>query len=158
MSGKKPAEIKKLQGTFRRDREHSSATPAPGIPKCPEHLTDVAKQEFRRVARILNLVGILSRLDGPILAAYAANYARWVEAEEQLGNDALILTAPNGISYPNPLIKVAHQAREAAAKCARDLGLTPHARVALPIPQQRTRGASKLDKYIQDRRELLFGA
>jgi hypothetical protein len=52
------------------------------LPRCPAHLSDVARKEWRRIATPLYRMGVLSVTDRAALAAYCQAWARWVEAEE----------------------------------------------------------------------------
>jgi P27 family predicted phage terminase small subunit len=54
------------------------------LPRCPTHLSDAARKEWRRLATPLHDAGILTLADRAALAAYCQAYARWVEAEERL--------------------------------------------------------------------------
>ncbi|AEI94195.1 putative phage terminase, small subunit [Roseobacter litoralis Och 149] len=40
------------------------------LPRCPGHLTDVARKEWRRLATPLHVMGVLSTTDRAALAAY----------------------------------------------------------------------------------------
>jgi P27 family predicted phage terminase small subunit len=102
---------------------------------------------------------LLSHLDIAALSAYATAWDLWRKAEDQLRDDDLMLTAGNGLQYPNPLIGIAGKARASMLAWAKELGLTPASRQKLPTVPPRP--VSKLDKYItnakDERRRLLFG-
>ena len=54
------------------------------LPRCPPHLSAVARKEWRRLATPLYAAGILTLADRAAFAAYCQAWARWVEAEAQL--------------------------------------------------------------------------
>lgn len=53
-----------------------AATPLSALPRCPDHLNDVARKEWRRLATPLFDAGILTLADRAALAAYCVAYAR----------------------------------------------------------------------------------
>ena len=71
MKGRKaiPNKILALRGgsehTHRPERK--SPEPPSKIPTCPTHLDKESKREWRRVAKILDSIGILTELDRSIL-------------------------------------------------------------------------------------------
>ena len=50
------------------------------LPPCPGHLTAAAAKEWRRVAKALHGMGVVTAIDRAALAAYCQAYGRWVEA------------------------------------------------------------------------------
>jgi len=57
-----------------------AATPLSALPRCPNHLNDVARKEWRRLATPLHDAGIFTLADRAALAAYCVAYARWARA------------------------------------------------------------------------------
>ena len=53
-----------------------------GLPTCPAHLCLSARAAWKRLARLLHDIGLLSGLDRSALAACCQAYGRWVEAEK----------------------------------------------------------------------------
>ena len=59
-----------------------------------------AKAEWKRLARYLHDLGIISELDRSALAAYCQAYGRWVEAERKLKETPALLRTPAGYVQP----------------------------------------------------------
>lgn len=109
----------------------NSHTALGALPRCPAHLSDVARREWRRLAPVLHSAGILTVADRAALAAYCQSYARWVEAEEQLGKTPALLKAPSGYVQQSPWLSVANKQLELMGRYMSELGLTPSARTRL---------------------------
>jgi len=101
------------------------------LPRCPAHLSDTARKEWRRLATPLHEAGILTLADRAALAAYCQAYARWVEAEEKLAETPTLLKTPNGHVQQSPWLSVANKQLELMGRYMSELGLTPSARTRL---------------------------
>lgn len=109
----------------------NSHTALGALPRCPAHLSDVARREWRRLAPVLHEAGILTVADRAALAAYCQSYGRWVEAEEQLQKTPSLLKAPSGYVQQSPWLSVANKQLELMGRYMSELGLTPSARTRL---------------------------
>jgi putative transposase len=76
--------------------------PAPGIPDCPLHLSDLAADEWHRIAAVLHEAGILTLVDRAALAACCQACGRWVEAEEKLRDTPTLIRTPSGYIQQSP--------------------------------------------------------
>lgn len=103
------------------------------LPRCPAHLGDTARKEWRRLATPLHEAGILTLADRAALAAYCQAYARWVEAEEKLAETPTLLKTPNGHVQQSPWLSVANKQLELMGRYMSELGLTPSARTRLGL-------------------------
>ena len=93
----KPTAIRRLEGNRGRRAWNRDEPQVPsGIPRCPEHLAPVAKAEWRRVARALLAMGVLTLIDRAALAAYSQAYGQWVGAEVRLRETPVLLKTPAG--------------------------------------------------------------
>lgn len=101
---------------------------AGGLPRCPDHLDVVARNEWRRLARPLFDAGILTIADRAAFAAYCQAYARWVEAERKLQQTPKLLKAPSGYVQQSPWLSVVNKQLEIMGRYMAELGLTPAAR------------------------------
>ena len=62
---RKPTALKVIQGTFRKDQENLNQPVAPlGIPQPRKGMSKRTRQEYRRLARELDKLGVLSEVDG----------------------------------------------------------------------------------------------
>ena len=87
----------------KRAWNHDEPEPPDGIPRCPKHLAPVARTEWRRVARSLHAMGVLTPIDRAALAAYCQSYAKWVEAETKLKETPPLLKTPSGYVQQSPV-------------------------------------------------------
>jgi len=113
-----------------RDRDWALGTQ----PRCPAHLSAVARNEWRRLAGPLFDAGILTIADRAALAAYCQAWARWIEAEEQLKKTPALLKTPSGYVQQSPWLSVANKQLELMGRFMAELGLTPTARERLNLP------------------------
>lgn len=144
--GKKPVptNFKLITGTFRKDRS-SKNEPKPecAIPRMPPELCGDAKQEWAQKSVELHKLGLLTNIDGAVLAAYCSAHGRWARAERALrklgdeGADGLLIKTAKGNIIQNPLVGIANKAAADMSKYAVELGMTPSARARIsvaPVP------------------------
>jgi P27 family predicted phage terminase small subunit len=131
MRGRKPmaTALKMVMGNpGKRPLNHREPKPVSDLPTCPAHLQPSAKAEWKRLARELHQLGILTRLDRSVLAAYCASYGRWVEAERRLKETPMLLKTPAGYVQPSPWLAISNKSVELMHKFAAELGLSPSSR------------------------------
>jgi P27 family predicted phage terminase small subunit len=121
-----------LHGTVPQGKPERPSVYQGGRPKFPAHLSKLARQEMKRVVRILEKRGTVTEGDFAIAAVHAEVYARWVACKAQIGDALMVVTQVtdnNGnlrtVSRLNPLIKVAQQCESRLQSLAKDLGLSP---------------------------------
>lgn len=129
-----PTNIKIITGNP-GNRPISKNEPKPNSrrPTPPAHLNKDAQQEWARVERELDALGILSGLDRAALGAYCQAYGRWAQAERALAKmsnqaDGLIIKTVSGNMIQNPLVGVANKAMSDMMRYAVEFGMTPSAR------------------------------
>lgn len=133
----KPTALKLLDGNpGKRAINGKEPKAPPGLPGCPEQLSEPAKAEWNRIARALHEIGLLSTLDRTAFAAYCAAYGRWVEAEEKLQETPPLVKTPSGYVQPSPWINIANRQLEIMLKFMAEMGLTPSARSRITVPAQ----------------------
>src|SRR5947207_11816997 len=109
----KPTALKLLAGNpGKRRLNHREPKPQRELPTCPSHLLPAAKAEWKRLARELYDLGVLTRLDRGALAGYCQAYGRWVEAEKKLMDTPAILKMPSGYIQANPWLTIATKQME----------------------------------------------
>jgi P27 family predicted phage terminase small subunit len=77
--------------------------------------------EWQRLRKRLAPAGLLTTLEGDILAMYCQAHARWVEAETQLQRIGPVVKTKNGNLVQNPYLPVANRAMEQMLHYAREL-------------------------------------
>ena len=116
-------------------RTHTLAgTALSALPRCPAHLDEVARKEWRRLATPLHEAGIFTLAGRTALAAYCQAYARWVEAEERLRQTPALVRTPNGHVQQSPWLTVANKQMELMGRYMTELGLTPVAQTRVDMP------------------------
>lgn len=114
-------------------RGYNAAEPMPpeGLPDCPPHLGEEAREEWHRLAKVLHGMGVLTVVDRAALAAYCQSWARWVEAEERLRDSPVLLKTPSGYVQQNPWLSIANKQLELMGRYMVELGITPASRSRL---------------------------
>jgi P27 family predicted phage terminase small subunit len=131
MRGRKPTPtlLKLVSGNpGKRPLNLREPKPVTAIPTCPAHLSPTAKAEWKRLARYLHDLGIVSELDRAALAAYCQVYGRWVEAEKKLKETPALLRTPAGYVQPSPWLAISNKNIELMHKFMSELGLSPVSR------------------------------
>lgn len=124
-----PTTIKALRGTQRADRANvKEPKPKVAVPQCPSHLSPEAKKEWKRMARDLAELGLMSRIDRAALALYCQAWGRWVEAEESLKKHGVMVKSPNGFPMQSPYLAVANKAMEQMRALLTEFGMSPSSR------------------------------
>ncbi|MGM0583285.1 MAG: phage terminase small subunit P27 family [Pseudomonadota bacterium] len=139
----KPTALKKAAGNpGKRALNHAEPQPPEGLPSCPPHLSDVAKEEWERVAQALHDMGVLSVVDRAGLAAYCQAYGRWVEAEEKLREGPPLIRTPSGHVQQSPWMGIANKQLELMGRYMAEFGMTPasRSRVAANDPRMDVQG------------------
>lgn len=126
----KPTAVKVLEGNpGKRKLNNAEIKPEQTKPpKCPDWLEDEAKAEWKRLAKNLFSLGILTDLDVATFASYCQAYARWKEAEEFISQHGTIVKTPSGYWQQVPQVSIAHQNQKIMMQAAAEFGLTPSAR------------------------------
>lgn len=161
----KPTALKLLTGNpGKRPLPENEPKPPPVAPRCPHWLHKEAKKEWKRIAPILEQLGLLTQADMAALAGYCQSWAQFREATEFIHK--------NGHAYPIwersedgsvkrdeagkpilrymqqwPQVSIANQALKQIRSFCSEFGLTPSARGRISIPTQET-----ADEYKEFRR------
>lgn len=131
MAGRKPkpTPLKKLEGNpGKRKLNEKEPEPGNGMPTCPKWLLPDAKREWRRLARKMNQMGVLTVVDRAAFAAYCQSYARWKEAQDQLNSEGATYETENGMRRPSPWVAICNTEQRLMMQAAGEFGLTPSSR------------------------------
>ena len=130
----KPTHLKLLDGNpGKRAINAGEPKPERRIPTCPAHLNPTAKAEWKRLARQMHVLGIVTDLDRSALAAYCQAYGRWVEAERKLKETPLLIKLPSGYIQQSPWLAIANKQLELMSKFMSELGLSPVSRTRVDV-------------------------
>jgi P27 family predicted phage terminase small subunit len=117
----------------------------------PDHLSEEAKREWRRIIPLLEQRGTLSRADGASIALYCETHARWLQAKGDVAAHGIIVETTvldrSGEQVTtrkqNPALKIAENAERSLRAFLREFGMTPQSRErvkpAKPFEQKPTK-------------------
>ena len=124
-----PTAIKELEGNpGKRKLNDKEPKPEKKAPSCPKWLVPEAKKEWRRLAKKMELMGVLTEVDMAAFAGYCQAYARWKEAEEFITQHGTIVKTPSGYWQQVPQVSIAQTYLKMMQKSAEQFGLTPSSR------------------------------
>ena len=124
-----PTAIKELEGNpGKRPLNEQEPKPLKKAPPCPKWLEPEAKKEWRRLAKQMESIGILTDVDMAAFASYCQAYARWKEAEEFITQHGTIVKTPSGYWQQVPQVSIAQTYNKIMTKIATEFGLTPSSR------------------------------
>ena len=130
----KPQATKKLQGTYRPDRDGGAEDALTNKkPNCPAWLSKEGKAEWRRIANELHQAGLLKLVDRAALAAYCEAFGRWQQAEKLVQEKGLLVKTKNGNVIQSPAVGVANVAMRDMLKLLKEFGMTPVSRSRLKV-------------------------
>lgn len=100
--------------------------------KCPTWLDDEAKQEWKRIVKLLEKEDRdFTEKDVKALEGYCSCYSTWKEMEQILMKYGRTFITPKGYEQQKPEVSIANKAQEAMRSWMRELGITPAARVRM---------------------------
>lgn len=151
----KPTVKKILHGNPGR-RPLNKKEPKPDIPdkvpRAPHHLDKIAQKEWRRMAKELYPIGLLTNIDLTALAAYCVSFSTWMNAQQQIQKHGVLIKAQSGFPMQSPYLAIANRAMTEMRKWMVEFGLTPSSRSkveANPIKPE-----SALEKFQKKGRKL----
>lgn len=118
--------------------------------KAPDWLPDKAALEFERVCKDAEKLDMLDNLDLAVLAVYADNYNRYVEASTQLSLHGHVITTDKGYAMPSPWISILNQTAKNIFSCSAKLGLAVTDRLKLIVPVKEEKTVNKFTKFLSD--------
>lgn len=101
----------------------------------PAWLSPFAAEEYMRVVQEAGKVNLLDNLDLAVLAIYADNYDRYIDASRTLQWQGLTVMGKHE-EKPSPYIKIANDAAVQIQRCSTKLGLAATDRLKLIVPTQ----------------------
>ncbi len=156
----KPTALKRLEGNPGKQKINK-AEPMPNAPedklKPPSHLLPEAVKEWKRLAKPLVALGLLTEVDTTAFAELCQNYAYYMQADKAVrglenGGVALIETQ-SGYLQQHPWLSVRRQYYETWRRGLADFGLTPASRSRLMVGDS----SDKPGQASDDMEKLLSG-
>jgi P27 family predicted phage terminase small subunit len=152
MRGRKPlpSNVVQLRGNPGKRRPNDAEPkPSPVVPTCPSCLGDEARKEWKRLARELGDLGLLTRIDRGMLAAYCQAHALWVEAVASIGRYGTMVKSPNGFPMQSPYVAVANKQVDIMVRIAAEFGMTPSSRTRIRVGDKAPE--DPFESFLQDR-------
>ena len=132
----KPTAIKELEGNpGKRALNKNEPRPEKKAPRCPTWLEAEAKKEWKRLAKQMELLGILTEMDMTAFAGYCQSYARWKEAEEFISKHGTIVKTPSGYWQQVPQVSIAQTNLKLMLRFSEEFGLTPSSRSRIAVAE-----------------------
>ena len=139
--GRKPTPTRlKLVAGNPGKRPLNENEPKPKAPKKirpPSHLSKAGKLEFRRLAAVLQPLGLLTEIDLRALELYADPYVLWREATEKTAKAGMVIKTSTGYPMVNPYLVVAQQASKRLQQLLCEFGMTPSSRTRVTATPQK---------------------
>lgn len=116
-----------------------------GLPKCPCHLSGLARRQYKAWKQDLEAMNLDAKPDGPMLALACVSYARAVEADKRIEADGMLIEEPImdkegeevGTRLKNhPAITISNQAHKNVKMFCSEFGLSPVSRTRLTIEKK----------------------
>jgi P27 family predicted phage terminase small subunit len=125
----KPSAIARAEGNpGKRRLNDSEPQPRATVPRCPEHLDEHAKKEWKRLVPVLRRMRVLTEADWMTLANLCQTWSTLVKAQTKLTEMGILYKTPSGYVQQSPLLSVVNQCVDTITKLSREFGLTPVAR------------------------------
>lgn len=137
---KEKASRKKQEENLKIDREELES----GV---PEWLGELAKEEYKRVVSEAGKIGLLDNLDLSMIAIYADNYERYIDASKNLQVYGSVIKGKFG-AVPSPFLTVSKESAMQIMRCSSKLGLATTDRLRLIVPKETVDEVNKFLKYL----------
>ena len=148
----KPSAVKKLEGTYRKDRAARNEVVAPpGAPPLPAKMSTIALAKWNELIPVLLKRGTLSVEDGAILEAHCRSYEQW-KRYQALAHRKPMLQTPWGPKV-NPAAAEARLWEARVTQTGDRLGLNASARSKVSGPGEKKPSTPGTDPV----EEFLFG-
>lgn len=137
MAGRKPkpTALKALQGNPGK-RPLNEREPKPKVkrPSAPRFLEGEAKKEWNRMVKLLLPLKLISEVDRAALAAYCQAWARWIDAEQHIQRDGMVVSTDKGNLIQSPYVGIANSAMKQMRAFLVEFGMTPSSRSRVSVP------------------------
>ena len=143
----KPTALKLMDGDFQvhpERRNHNEPQVPEGIPACPDHLTQLAKNEWKRICKEMKTLGVLTKIERSAIEQYCTAYGEWRECLKDLEKNGRFITSPSGVYVENPAGRALRGHGTTCLKALIEFGMTPVSRSRLHV--QKTTEENSVEK------------
>jgi len=133
-----PTKLKLLKGETRPSRVYRKAPePRDNRPLMPADMDAAAQVVWKRVMKELGDTGVITAADTDVMRCYCEAVSRYEDAARMLARSSPLVRGARGSDLVrNPLHQVVRDNADLVKLFARELGLTPAARVSLTVPDR----------------------
>lgn len=144
-----PTAIKELEGNpGKRPLNTNEPKPKKKAPPCPKWLEPDAKKEWKRLAKQMEEIGILTQVDMTAFAGYCQSWARYKEAEEFISQHGTIVKTPSGYYQQIPQVSIAQTYLKIMNRFCEQFGLTPAARSRIVASDSSSASVDDMDELL----------
>lgn len=111
----------------------STASVINGVPEPPAWLSRLSRKHWDEIALSLSRHNIVNELDADMLAVYCSTFARFIELDEKLEEVGMTQITASGYEAETGTFTAWNKLLKPIMAYAKQLGLTPPARVAMRI-------------------------
>ena len=141
-----PTKTLKLRGSWRaKTRPHEPHVA--GIPEKPDTLAGSASECWDKLAPQLEDAGILTHLDGRLLASYCQAYADTVMLREMIENNGWFTLTTDGIMKASPIVAAMQDSFRRMNQTGSELGLSPTSRPKIEVQRKESKVVDKKDQF-----------
>lgn len=135
-----PTALKLARGETRPSGlNYEEPTPRRRLPTMPKDIDPEARRVWRRVLREMGETRVVTAADADLLRAYCEAVASYVRNRRLLSESGALVRGARGRDLvKSPLHQIVREERDAIRLLARELGLSPSARVGLRIDMSRS--------------------
>lgn len=140
-----PDNVRKIRG----DVSHSTPVPSvkalAAIPNQPSYISKEAKAEWKRITPELKRLGVLATIDRAMLTTYCETWALWNVAREVISREGVTVIGQKGETVKHPAWQIYRDAATLMASLAKELGVSPNARLRMKAPDVEHEDEGDLD-------------
>lgn len=129
-------------------RPLNTQEPKPGAkrPRCPDHLDEGARREWRRLVPILERMRVLTEADQIALANLCMLYSTMIKAQRSLEKSGLLFKTRSAYVQQSPLVGIIVGYVQQINRLCAEFGLTPAARTRIRVEgKEKKRAGSTLN-------------
>lgn len=152
MPGPKPTALKVIEGQRGHrtkkelERQHNEPKPRPILPDPPPYLGELGLKRWNELLPELDYCGVITVVDGDILAGYCVAYQEICNLTEDLAiNGRTYQVGTNGAHAARPEVAMLNRARDDLRRFGAELGIGAAARTKVEV-KKADAGQSPLDK------------
>jgi P27 family predicted phage terminase small subunit len=134
---KKPAQLKVVEGSFRKDRDSHGVAVELGLPDCPVWLPKNAKKYWRKIGPELEKVGLIAKVDQAMFAAHCDSVGKYEEVTRMLAElDDMLDETPQGFMVQSAMFTIRNKLWDQVKSSSQEFGLSPSSRSKVKATEQ----------------------